>query len=113
VEPGKLRHRVKIQRAAEVSNGKGGYTTSWSDVATVFAAVEGLDGRESVMNQVLQGISVYRAEIRWRTDIKAGDQLSSAGSCFGGRDVNIRSIVDPDGTRERLVIMGDTSSTRT
>jgi SPP1 family predicted phage head-tail adaptor len=81
-------------------------------VATVAAEVLGLDGRESVMDQALQGISTYRVTIRWRSDVLEADQLRSAGSCFRGRDVNIRSIVDPDGRREQLVILADTASTR-
>lgn len=109
---GRLRHQVTIRRATETENGKGGYATAWDDVATVSAEVTGLDGRESVMDQVLQGISVYRVRIRWRGDILASDQLRSAGACFGGRDVNIRSVVDPDGRREQLVIIADTASTR-
>lgn len=113
-----LRHRVVIRRATEVSNSRGGYTSAWSPIATVFAEVTGLDGRESVMDQALQGISVYRIRIRWREDIAQADQLRSAGKCFGadgqgnGRDVNVRSIVDPDGRREQLVIIADTASTR-
>lgn len=109
----RLRHRITIRRATEIDNGKGGYSTGpWEPVATVFAAVTGLDGRESVMNQVLQGVSVYKIEIRWRGDVRASDQLRSSGSCFGGRDVNITSAVDPDGRRESLVIIGSTAAVR-
>lgn len=109
---GQLRHQITIKRPTETANGRGGYTTALPELATVSAEVTGLDGRESVMEQVLQGISVYRVRIRWRNDLKPADQMSSNGSCFGGRDVNIRSIVDPDGSREQLIIVGDTTSTR-
>jgi SPP1 family predicted phage head-tail adaptor len=107
-----LRHRVTIRRATETDNGRGGYATGWSDLDEVSAEVASLDGRESVMDQVLQGISVYRVRIRWRGDVQAADQLRSEGSCFAGKDVNIRSAVDPDGRREQLVIIADTASTR-
>lgn len=110
---GKLRSRITIRRSAEVKNERGGYDETWADLGTIFAEVTGLDGRESVMDKVLQGISVYRVTIRWRDDLKASDQLRSAGGCFGGRDVNIRSAVDPTGRREELVIIADTASVRT
>lgn len=116
---GDLRHRLIIRRATETDNGKGGFTTAWASVATVRAEVQGLDGRESVMAEALQGVSVFRIRIRWRSDIRSGDQFrDAAGSCFGtdnegaARDVNIRSISDPDGRRRQLVIIADTSSTR-
>jgi head-tail adaptor len=73
------------------------------------------------MDQVLEGISVFRIRIRWRSDMLASDQLQAADEadpCFGFdadsklRAVNIRSIVDPDGRREQLVIIADTASIR-
>lgn len=115
---GDLRHRLKIRRVTEVKTGTGGYRSDWSDIATVSAEVVGLDGRESVMDQALQGISTYRIRIRWRQDLLTSDQLRPLGSSFGfddkgnARDVNIRSIVDPDGLRRQLVIIADTASTR-
>lgn len=122
---GDLRQRLTIRRVNEVPNGKGGFTEDWGDVATIFAQVIGLDGptprpasRETVVNQSLEAIAVYQVRIRWRPDVYASDQLRPKGSCFGfddngkKRDVNIRSINDPDGRREQLVIVADTSSRR-
>jgi SPP1 family predicted phage head-tail adaptor len=99
-----LRHQLKIRRKTSVDSLKGGYVTSWPVVASPWAEVTGLDGRESVMDQVLQGISVYRIRIRWRGDIAPQDQVR-----FGSIDLNIKSAVDPDGKRQQLVIMADTA----
>jgi SPP1 family predicted phage head-tail adaptor len=104
----RLRHRITIRRSAEVKNARGGLEDSWTDVATVWAEVKGLDGRESVMERVLQGVSVYQVTIRWRDDLRTSDQL--AGAVFGGRDVNITSLVDPDGKRVELAIIGETAA---
>jgi SPP1 family predicted phage head-tail adaptor len=103
----RLRHRITIRRITEVKNGRGGLVDTPVDIAAVWAEVKGLDGRESVMERVLQGVSVFRVTIRWRDDLRVSDQLVSAGSCFYGREVNIRSIVDPDGRREQLVVIGE------
>lgn len=108
-----LRHRMIIRRPTTTKKASGGgFEETWPEVATVYAEVIGQDGRESVMDQALQGISVYRIRIRWRGDLKTSDQASSEGDCFGGRTVNLRSIVDPDGKREQLIIMADTASTQ-
>jgi head-tail adaptor len=104
-----LRHRVNIRRSAEVKTVSGGLEDQWSDVASVYAEVEGLNGRESLREHVLRGISFYQVRIRWREGLLPKDELSSAGSCFGGKPVNIRSIADPDGKREQLVILADTA----
>jgi SPP1 family predicted phage head-tail adaptor len=84
----------------------GGFDTVWEPVKTIRAEVIGLDGRESVMEKVLQGISVYRITIRWRSDVSAQNQL-----LYGQQTLNIRSAVDPDDRREQLVIIADTEST--
>lgn len=107
-----LRHRITIRRATETRNAKAGFTTAWADAGSAFAEVTSLNGQESVRERVLQGTSFYRIRIRWRDDIRESDQLRSIGECFRDRDVNIRSIVDPDGLREQLVILADTASTR-
>jgi SPP1 family predicted phage head-tail adaptor len=120
-DAGRLRHRLTIRRVIETSNGKGGYTTQWNDLAIVRAEVAGLDaqGREGIIGQALQGIATFRIRIRWRSDIMDSDQLRAFDGCFGRPndgadhvDVNIRTIVDPDGLRRQLIIIADTASTR-
>lgn len=100
-----LRDPIEIRRRVETPNGKGGFVTLWPLVETVWAHVKGLDGRESVMEKVLQGISVYQVRIRWREDLHLSDQLR-----HGAIDLNIRSIVDPDGRRDELLLIADTDA---
>ena len=100
----RLRDRVDIMRATKADNGKGGYSTTWATVAAaVPAEVIGLTGTETVQEKVLRGIRVVKITLRWRSDLQPKDQLR-----LGGEDVNIRSAIDPDGRRERLVIIADT-----
>lgn len=104
IPAGRLRQRVTIMRKTVVDNGTGGSTTSWNAVATdVPAEVIMLTGSEAVQEKVLRGIRVFQATMRWRADLLPKDQLR-----YGGDDLNIRSAIDPDGRRERLVIIADT-----
>jgi len=106
-----LKHRISIRRPNQVSDGKGGYTTSWAPIVEAMAEVKGLDGRESVMERVLEGVSVYRIRIRWRRglDVRASDQVRLRN----GIELNITApAADPDGEREQLVIMAETASAR-
>lgn len=105
---GLLRHRITIRRATQVQNAKGGYTSSWTTVATPKARLEGMGGRESMIASTLQGISAWRITIRWRAGILQSDQLVLPD----GTELNVVSAADPDGKRERLVIMADTGSVR-
>ena len=99
---------MTIIRAAEVKNDRGGLVDTVGPVAAVWAEVKGLSGREVVMERVLQGFSVYEVRISWRSDLLQSDQL--AGAAFGGRNLNILSIADPDGLRDELLIIGETAS---
>lgn len=104
---GDLRDRIQIKRAVEADNGKGGYTTTWTIIMQPWAQVIGLNGREAVIAQALQGVSYYRLRIRWRSDPpRPADQI-----ILRGVTLNIRSVADPTGRREELQILADTAST--
>ena len=107
LKAGDLRHRILIRRLVEVPDGKGAYTSSWETVAEPWAEIKGLTGRESVMDHVLQSISVYRVRIRWRSNIKTADQIR-----HGPLSLNITSVDDPDGKSEQLVMIATTEGVR-
>lgn len=102
-----LRHRITIRRFGDADNGRGGYTTGWSTIASPWANVTGLQGREILVNKVLQGISVYQIRIWYREGITTGDQI-----WYGALDLNIKSCTDPDGGRRELLIVADTEGLR-
>lgn len=101
------RHKLLIRRAVEVDDGKGAFVTSWVTIAEPWADVEGMTGREAVMDQVLQSIAIYRMRIRWREGIKTADQIR-----HGNLNLNITSADDPDGRRRDLVIIATTEGAR-
>jgi head-tail adaptor len=75
-------------------------------VADTWAEVTALDGRESVMDHVLEGTSVYQIRIRYRADLRADWQIR-----HGELTLNITAPpADPDGKREQLVIIASTAS---
>lgn len=104
LKAGALRHRVTIRRKNRTAKTGGGFDTAWADLVTVWAEVIGLNGREAVIAHALEGVSYYRVTFRWRTDITDADQLR-----YAAQDLNIRSISDPDGRREQLLILADTA----
>lgn len=103
---GDLRHQVTLRQPTKSRDGKGGYEIGFADVATVWAEVIALDGRESVMERVLEGVSTYRVRIRYRTDVGAEWQLR-----YGAIELNITAPpADPDGRREQLVIIASSQA---
>ncbi|BBC72918.1 conserved hypothetical protein [Altererythrobacter sp. B11] len=105
---GRLRHEIAVKRQIRQPDGKGGYLTAWTTVATIRAEVTGLDGRESVMEKVMEGVSVFLFRVRWRRglEIRASDQVR-----YAGLDLNVKGpSVDPDGRRRQLTFIAETAS---
>lgn len=68
---GKLRHRVTIQKPVETQNTYGEPEVRWQDVATVWAQVEPLRGREYfAAKQMVSEVSV-RVVIRYMAGVTA------------------------------------------
>lgn len=104
---GDLRHLIGIWRATTTQTGSDGVTT-WTQIAQIWAEVRGQDGREAVMEHALQGVSVYRIRTRWIDGIIILD--SDQIMLDDGRVLNIRTVSDPTGDREQIMIMADTAS---
>lgn len=66
---GELRHRLTLQEPGQARNSFGDMVTTWTDVATVWGAVEWAGGRRYLeaaqLNAEVQGV----VRIRYRADI--------------------------------------------
>ncbi len=109
LNPGCLNQQLTVLRKSTVREGTG-FRESWAPVGRPFwAEVIGLNGREAVIGQALQGVSYYRITTWWRSDILFTDQLR-----YGDQVLNISSPPsDPDGKREQLQILADTGAVET
>lgn len=63
---GELDERVAIQARSRTPDGAGGYSEAWSTVATVWARVRPLSGRERLLGEQLEAPRNYRVTIRRR-----------------------------------------------
>lgn len=82
LDAGTLRHKVTIQQlvdiadsSGEVQDSNGDPVQEWVDVATVWAAIEPVSGREFIAAQAEQSKVVARVVIRYRNDIDSAMRL--------------------------------------
>ena len=94
----KLRHRVTLQRKGRTSDGMGGFVEGWTDVATVYARVEPLKGRERYAAQQVHPELSHRVTIRYRNDVTANDMRVR----YGSRYLYIRAAINEDGANRYL-----------
>lgn len=66
---GELRHRITLQKKVDVIDSDGFTTQQWQDVATVWAAVENLHGREYWEAAAIQAENTVKFTIRYRQDV--------------------------------------------
>lgn len=97
---GKLRHRVVLQQPISTQSESGAETITWQDVATFWASVEPLAGRELVQAQQVQADSTFRAICRYRAGVTSQMRLS-----FNGRALNIGNVNSFEEKGEYLTLL--------
>jgi SPP1 family predicted phage head-tail adaptor len=89
-----MRHRLTIEAPGLADDGAGGLGDPWAEpflLATVWARIEALSGRETVQAGGLTARSTHRITIRRREDVTSSTRLRA-----GGRIYRIRAILDRD-----------------
>jgi len=98
---GDLDQRVTIERFAEVQDPNTGVMIEgWAPLATVWAAVEPLNGREYLASQAVQAALSTRIRIRYRPSLTATDRVS-----HDDKKYNILTIINPQSGGRELVLM--------
>lgn len=92
---GKLRHRITLQKQINSVNNYGATVTTWRNVATVWADVRPLSGREYFSAQQVQSEVTTQIWIRYRQGIdptmriKFGKRLFAIVSVINAQERNI------------------------
>ena len=100
VTAGRMRHRVTIQEPVVARNGYGEAITTWTAVATVWASVEPISGREYFAAEHMQSEITHRVKLRYRSGI-----TSEMRVLYGTRLLRIESVIDWRERREELHLM--------
>lgn len=87
---GRLRHRVTLQRFVAVDDGGGGTVEDWQDVATVWAAVEPIRGRERLEAMQLEQAVDHRVVIRYRPGLDGRNMRV----LYRGRALHVAAVIN-------------------
>jgi SPP1 family predicted phage head-tail adaptor len=97
---GAHRLRLTIEAPVDTPDDIGGVTRTYAVTGAVWASLTALNGDEQwLAGRVEQALS-HRLELRWRTGINAGCRFIRPGRTF-----DIKAVIDPDGSRRRLVCL--------
>ena len=89
ISSGLMRERVAIQEATERQNQFGEATVTWSDVATVWASVQGMSAREYLAAQQVGSIITHKIRIRFFPGLTHSHRL-----VWRGRIMEIVSVLE-------------------
>lgn len=86
---GPLRQRVNIQARSATVDAFGQESETWATVATVWASVEPLSGRELLAAQQVQGETTHRIRMRYQAGVTTSSRL-----LFNLRPFDVRSVIN-------------------
>ena len=87
---GKLRHRVTIESPSESQSDSGEVTSTWAAIATVWAAVEPLSGRERLAAEQAGAEVAVRVRMRYVAGVTPTCRI-----LHGTRYLEIAAVIDP------------------
>ena len=98
VDPGRLSARLVLETSADLPDGQGGVSESWTPVATLWGRIEPL--RAAAREQAGAALApvTHRVTIRYRDDVSHAMRF-----VYRNRVLDIRTLRDPDETRRYLV----------
>lgn len=92
MQAGKLNQRVTIQQYSATRASNGEEVKSWSTVATVWASVEPLSGRELLAARDVRADVTTRIRIRYRTGITPKMRATMGSATYEISEVIDRSL---------------------
>lgn len=95
----RLRHRVTIQRPVATKNNRGADTITWADVATVYAEIRSVAGREETANDQVTPTAAHSITVRYRTGITTQHRVK-----WGARYFGIAEVAERDNRMRTLVL---------
>jgi SPP1 family predicted phage head-tail adaptor len=84
---GRLRHRVRIQNLVSERDSEGVIQHEWVALATVWASVEPISGREFIQSGATQSEVTARITIRHRDDVVANMRIVHRGRVYNIKGV--------------------------
>lgn len=91
--------RVTIQSVSQASDGQGGFTETWADGATVWAAVEQKKAWEKFQAMQTQTPVVWEVTMRYRADVTSASRLK-----YGALVLWIKEVINRGGANAFLDI---------
>jgi SPP1 family predicted phage head-tail adaptor len=90
---GELRKQIVVQQEQQTPDGAGGYALAWTTLATVWADIAPVSGKEVFASGHLEGRVTHKVTLRWRADINITSDMRIV---YSSRAFNILAVLNGD-----------------
>jgi SPP1 family predicted phage head-tail adaptor len=105
MEAGRLNHRIVLQSRSSTIDSVGGQATTWTPVATVWAQIQPLSGRELIAAQASQSEISHRITLRYQAAFADPQTVAAMRVVYGSRIFNIAAALNQSENNHTLVLM--------
>jgi len=102
---GQLNHRIRIQQPTTVKDSLGAPTQVWADVATVWADIQPLSGREARIADRVAAELTHQITVRHRPDLNDPQAVSRMRVLFRGRTFAIHAALNDDEANVSVILL--------
>lgn len=103
MEIGRLNHRITVQQRTTAQDSYGQELTTWTDVATVWANVKPIGGREKLRAMAVESMLTHTVLVRYRAEFTPPKTMDARRIMYGSRIFNITATRDVDEARKHIV----------
>ncbi|MDE1901664.1 MAG: phage head closure protein [Alphaproteobacteria bacterium] len=101
---GDMRKQISIQQEQPTPDGAGGYALAWVTLATVWADIMPVSGRETFAAAHLEGRVTHKITLRWRGDVAI---TSDMRVLYNTRAFNIHAVMNNDESDHFITILAE------
>ncbi len=105
ISAGMLTRRIQIQRPSTVKDSLGAPSRTWINVATVWADIQPLSGREAVIANRISAELTHQITLRYQAVFDSPQQVAQMRALYKSRIFNIHSALNEDERRTQLILL--------
>ena len=105
ISAGMLTRRIKIQRPSTIKDSVGAPCRSWLDVATVWADIQPLSGKEAVIANRVSAELSHQIIVRYQSLFDNPQQVAQMRVLYKARIFNIHSALNEDEKRTQIILL--------
>jgi SPP1 family predicted phage head-tail adaptor len=107
---GQLKHRVRIQQPGTLKDALGAPTQTWVDLATVWADIQPLSGREARIAERLSSRVSHQITLRYRAEFGDPQRVAQMRVLYRTRVFAVHAALNDDEANVAVILLATEGS---